>query len=322
MPHELKEHFVEANEVRLRVYEQGEGPVILFVHGFPESGRVWHHQLPVMAAAGFRAIAPDMRGVGASSKPEKLSDYTILHRVGDMVCLLRELGVDQAVIVGHDWGAPVAWNCAALRPDIFRAVVGVSFPHLLRGARPQLTLDSGGYGDGTPYTVYFQTPGVADAELNRDPAETLRRLLHGLSANPIGGKAWYPSVPHGGGFLDTLPPAATPPHWVDPEWFKAYVGDLTQSGFTGGLNYYRNIVRDWEVSAAFGDLPIRVPALFAAGVKDPVLSFPGTDLVLEAMKVAIPTLRGTKLIPNAGHWAEMENPAEFNRIVLEFIRSL
>ena len=322
MPGKIKEHFVEANEVKLRVYEQGEGPAVLFVHGFPEAGRVWHHQLPFFAAAGFRAIAPDMRGVGASGKPQKLSDYALLNRVGDMVCLLRNLGIDEAVVVGHDWGAPVAWNCAALRPDIFRAVVGVSFPHMLRGPRPQLALGGDDYGDGTPYTVYFQTPGVADAEFDRDPADTLRRFLHGLSANPIGGRSWFPSVPRNGGFLDTLAPADAPPSWVEPEWFKAYVGDLKQSGFTGGLNYYRNLERDWELSAAYGDLPIRVPALFAAGDKDPVLHFPGTDLVLQAMKVAIPALRGTTIIPNAGHWAEMENPDAFNNVVLEFIRSL
>lgn len=277
--------------------------------------------MPFFAEAGFRAIAPDMRGVGGSEKPAKLTDYTLLHRVGDMVCLLRNLGIEQAVVVGHDWGAPVAWNCAALRPDIFRAVVGVSFPHMLRGPRPQLSLGDA-YGEGTPYTIYFQTPGVADAELDRDPADTLRRLLHGLSAKPLDGKSWFPSVPKNGGFLDTLAPAAAPPAWVDPDWFKAYVGDLTRSGFTGGLNYYRNIERDWEMSAAFGDLPIRVPALFVAGDKDPVLHFPGADLVLGAMKTSIPTLRGTHMLANAGHWAEMENPEEFNRVVLEFIRSL
>ena len=166
---------VDTNGIRMHVAEQGEGPLVLLCHGFPESWYSWRHQLPALAAAGYHAVAPDMRGYGGTDRPEAIDQYTQLHHVGDMVGLLDALGAETAVIVGHDWGAPVAWNAALLRPDRFRAVAGLSVPYTPRGGTPPTAALARAYGDTFMYMLYFQTPGVAEAELERDVRSTVRR---------------------------------------------------------------------------------------------------------------------------------------------------
>src|SRR5467141_2253839 len=173
---------VETNGIRLNIAEQGKGPVVLLCHGFPESWYSWRHQLPALAAAGFHAVAPDMRGYGRSDRPEAIDQYTLLHLVGDMVGLLDALGAERAVIAGHDWGAPVAWHAALLRPDRFRAVIGLSVPFRPRGTvRPTAAMPR--TDEAIFYQLYFQTPGVAEAELERDVRATMRRLAYSGSGN-------------------------------------------------------------------------------------------------------------------------------------------
>src|SRR5438874_5239114 len=215
---EPTQRLIETNGIHLNIAEQGEGPLVLFCHGFPESWYSWRHQLGALAAAGFHAVAPDMRGYGRTDAPAEIEAYTLLHLVGDMVGLVSALGETSAVIVGHDWGAPVAWHAALLRPDRFRAVIGLSVPFIPRGAaRPTTTMPR--TDDAMFYQLYFQEPGVAEAELERDPRETIRRILYYGSgdARPTAlkpGAGTVGMVSREGGFLGRREAPAALPAWL------------------------------------------------------------------------------------------------------------
>jgi len=318
---EAKHRDVACNGIRLHITEQGEGPLVLLCHGWPELAFSWRHQLPALAAAGFRAVAPDMRGFGRSDAPADVQAYSLHHLVGDMVALVAALDADEAVIVGHDWGAPVAWHAALFRPDLFRAVVGMSVPHRPRGPAPPLAMLRAA-GLDRFYWIYFQEPGVAEAEFERDVAETMRRIL-GTPGPAI--KPETPDqilvLPEGGGFLDLMQPAETLPDWLSEEDLAVMVGEYRRTGFRGGLDYYRNIDRNWEFLAPWQGAVIRQPALFVAGTRDPVIAGFGRR-ALEQLPQNVPGLRHTLLIEGAGHWIQQERPAEVNAALVEFLRGL
>src|ERR1700737_3616211 len=253
------ERIIRANGISLNVVEQGNGPLVLLCHGFPESWYSWRHQLDALAAAGFRAVAPDMRGYGKSDAPHAIDQYTIFHLVGDLVGLLDALEASTAVIVGHDWGANVAWQAARLRPDRFRAVAALSVPYRPRSEAPPTSVMPR-TAAAQFYQLYFQEPGVAEAELEHDPRITVRNMLYGGAAGGAaairaaaasGGAA--PSigmVPHGGGFLRGAGAPAMLPAWLSEADIDFYAGEFKRSGFRGPLNYYRNVDRNWELMAA------------------------------------------------------------------------
>jgi pimeloyl-ACP methyl ester carboxylesterase len=309
---------IETNGIRMHVAEAGEGPAVLLCHGFPEAWHSWRHQLEVLAAAGYRAIAPDMRGYGGTEAPASVADYTLLHLVGDMVGLLDALAIPQAVIAGHDWGAPVAWNAALLRPDRFRAVAGLSVPYAPRGPASPFDLLRRA-GRHRFYQLYFQAPGVADNELRRDPAATLRRTFFTLSGDVPEAQRWNPDLPEGG-FLASLAEPAALPAWLPEAEFALYVDTFRRTGFRGGLNWYRNIERNWALMAPFAGARVQVPGLFVAGRRDPVLGWAGR--AVEALPQTVPGLRGTVLIETAGHWVQQEAAAEVNAALLEFLKGL
>jgi pimeloyl-ACP methyl ester carboxylesterase len=309
------------NGIRLAYDEAGRGPLALLVHGWPELAHSWRNQIPALAAAGYRVVAPDMRGYGDSDAPAAVADYTILHLVGDLVGLLDHLGVADAVVIGHDWGAPVAWHAALLRPDRFRAVVAMSVPHTLRPLHAPLETFRR-FGHHGFYWLYFQAPGVAESELERDVALSLRKIYHAASGDVPADWHWRAIVPEGGGLLDTTADPAKPPGWLAPEDFARYVAAYKKSGFRGGLNWYRNIDRNWALMAPFGDARIRQPALFIAGERDPTLRIGGRRDRLAAMNDAVPGLRGKILIPGAGHWVQQEAAERVNTALLEFLASL
>src|ERR1700687_4076888 len=220
---EPTQRMIESNGIRLNIAEQGEGPLVLLCHGFPESWYSWRHQIDALAAAGFHAVAPDMRGYGKSDRPEAIDQYTIFHLVGDLVGLLDALEIPSAVIVDHDWGATIAWQAARLRPDRFRAVACLSVPYRPRGpARPTSVMPR--TADAQFYQLYFQEPGVAEAELERDPRATVRTMLYGASgegaaairaAAASSGAAPNPGmVPRDGGMLRGSGAPATLPAWL------------------------------------------------------------------------------------------------------------
>jgi len=319
---------IEANGVRIHVAEAGEGPLVLLCHGWPESWYSWRHQLRALADAGFRAVAPDMRGYGQTDRPQAIESYTLLHLVGDMVALVPALGADNAVIVGHDWGAPVAWHAALLRPDVFRAVAGLSVPFRPRGSvRPTSVMPQ--TETSVFYQLYFQAPGAAEAELERDPRATIRRLLYSASGdaprrNPVDatGDAAPGMVPRTGGFLTrTVDPQSLPP-WLTEADIDFYAGEFARTGFAGGLNWYRNIDRNWELLAPFAGLKVAVPALYVAGDRDLVVGFAGAAQLIANLKTFVPDLRDTIMLPGCGHWTQQERPAEVNAALIRFLHGL
>lgn len=310
---------VDVGGLPVHLAEAGTGPLVLLLHGFPECWYSWRYQLTALARAGYHAVAPDQRGYGRTGGPEQADKYTMLHLTGDVIGLIDALGADQAVVAGHDWGAPVAWNTALLRPDRVRGVVGLSVPYLPRGSsRPVDTLRAV-YTDGF-YICYFQRPGVADAELSRDPRATFRRLLYAASGDgPVGG---IPVVPPGGGFLDICPEPKVLPGWLTEDDIDVFVAEFAESGFTRPLNWYRNLDLSWELMAAWKHARLTVPALYLAGDRDLVVNFSGGPAMLAGLKDVAPGLRAARLLPGCGHWTQQERPEEVSEAMIGFIEGL
>ncbi len=322
----IEHRTVETNGIRMHVAEQGAGPLVVLCHGFPESWYSWRHQLSALAEAGYRAVAPDMRGYGQTDAPAEIDGCTLLHLVGDMVGLLDALGAESAVIAGHDWGAPVAWHAALLRPDRFRAVVGLSVPFRPRGrVRPTAAMPR--TDDALFYQLYFQAPGVAEAELERDPRATLRRLFYSASgdqARPptMADRGAVAMVPRRGGLLDRMIDPDPLPPWLTEADVDFYAAEFTRTGFRGGLNWYRNIDRNWELLAPYAGAPVSVPALYIAGDRDLVVAFSGMDQLIPNLAKFVPALRRTLMLPGWGHWTQQERPREVSAAMVEFLRSL
>ena len=324
---EITHRTIEANGIRIHLAEAGEGPLVVLCHGFPESWYSWRWQLPALAEAGFRAVAPDMRGYGQTDRPDEIEKYTLLHLVGDMMGIVEALGAGSAVIVGHDWGAPVAWHAALLRPDIFRGVVGLSVPFRPRGAaRPTSVMPQ--TDQSLFYMLYFQPPGVAEAELERDPRRAVRRLLCSGSgdaprwADNVAGREAVGMVPRSGGFLTRMIDPPELPAWLSEADIEFYAGVFAETGFRGGLNWYRNIDRNWELMAPFAGARVTVPALYVAGDRDLVVAFPGADKLIANLKTFVPDLRRTIMLPGCGHWTQQERANDVNAAIVQFLRDL
>jgi len=313
---------IQANEIHLHFVEQGEGPHILLCHGFPELWHSWRFQLPALSSAGFRAVAVDMRGYGQSDRPEAIDQYTLFHLVGDMVGLLDALGAQQAVIAGHDWGAAVAWYAALLRPDRFRAVIALGLPYPQRSPVPP-TLVMPRRKDAVFYQLYFQEPGVAEAELERDVRQTILKVLGGgaLTGKRLPGDR-VGMLPRDGGYLTNRPTLAPLPIWLPEADLDFYVREFESTGFRGGLNWYRNIDRNWQLLAPFADAKVTVPALFMAGDRDQALAFEGMDRVVANLANNVPQLRGKVMLPGCGHWTQQERASEVNAAMIDFLQQL
>lgn len=312
---------VEANGISMRYAEAGSGPLVLFCHGWPESWYSWRHQLLAVAAAGYRAVAPDMRGYGGTDAPEAIEHYTLFHIVGDMVELVKALGAEQAVVVGHDWGAPAAWHSALFRPDVFRAVVGMSVPFTPPGYTDFLSALSK-LGISTFYIQYFQTPGVAEAELQKDVRQSLRRVYYTAGGELREKGKGFAVLPPGGGLLDNTVDPETLPPWLSAADLDYYTAEFTRAGFRGGLNWYRNMTRTWSLAGPWRGQPITVPALFIAGSRDGVLRFPAAQAQMDAFPKTLPKLRGKHILDGAGHWIQQERAEAVNALLVEFLKGL
>jgi pimeloyl-ACP methyl ester carboxylesterase len=311
---------LDVNGIRMRVATQGVGPLVLMCHGFPESWYSWRQQLSALAAAGYRGVAPDMRGYGGTDAPPEADSYTMLHLVGDMVELVHALGETQAVIVGHDWGAPVAWTAAMLRPDLFRGVVGMSVP-FSPPSRVDLLSALEQNGVRTFYMQYFQTPGVAEAELEADVEATIRRLYYSMSGDgPDRVVAGIMSP--GAGFLDTTVEPEALPGWLGAEDIAYVAAEFRRTGFRGGLNWYRSVRRSSELLAPWRGCPVRQPSMFVAGARDDVLKFPGAKARIEGLPRILPGLRGSHILEGAGHWVQRERAREVNELLIAFLKGL
>lgn len=300
------ERLVDTNGVTLRVLEAGErgNPVVVLAHGFPELAYSWRHQIPVLAAAGYHVLAPDQRGYGGSSRPSAIEDYNIVELTADIAGLLDDVGAEKAILIGHDWGSPVATNFPLFFPDRVSAVAALSVPPVPRASAPPTQIWRKIVGDNFFYILYFQEPGVADAALGADVRQSLRRMvaMEGISAPP-----------------DSLSDRPLPPlpDWITTDEFERYVQAYTRTGFTGPLNWYRNFDRNWELTANTPASTITVPLLFVAGTADPVLGFTPRDRVRD---VATGDYREV-LIDGAGHWLQQERPDEVNKVLLEFLEA-
>jgi pimeloyl-ACP methyl ester carboxylesterase len=324
---ELKYCTVVTNGIRMHFAECGTGPLVILCHGFPESWYSWRHQLLALADAGFRAVAPDMRGYGQTDRPEAIDQYTLFHLVGDIVGLLDALGVENAVIAGHDWGAPVAWHAALLRPDRFRGVIGLSVPFIPRPPVPPTSLMPQ-REDALFYQLYFQAPGIAEGELERDVRKTIRSLLFSASGDVprLPGVESLPGdvamVPRQGGLLALMVEPGPLPPWLTESDVNFYVNEFTRTGFRGGLNWYRNIDRNWQLGAPFAGARVTVPALYIAGDRDLVLAFRGMDQLIANLSSFVPRLQKTLILPGCGHWTQQERCDQVNEAMLAFLRHL
>lgn len=318
---EVTHRMVETNGIHLHTAEQGEGPLIILCHGFPECWYSWRHQLPALARAGFRAVAPDLRGYGRSDRPAEVEKYTVLHNIGDIVGLVDALGAQRAMIAGHDIGATIAWQAALLRPDIFRAVIALSPPFRPRGfgsSGPPTTLMPQ-TEDAVFYQLFLQTP-EAEVGLGRDLRRSLRAMFYGLSGDKP------PSA--GGGFAGgmvprTGAPLANPaslPAWITEADIDTYVAEFTRSGLRGPLAWWRNIDRGWELLAPFAGAVVAVPALHIVGERDFVAAAFSQDIAKQSELV--PRLRPPILLSGCGHWTEQERAPEVSVAMIDFIQSL
>ena len=320
---DLTHRFLETNGIRMHVAEKGSGPVVLLCHGFPESWYSWRHQIDALAAAGFRVVAPDMRGYGQTEAPEAIDQYTMMHLVGDMVGVLDALEEATAFIVGHDWGAPVAWHAALLRPDRFRAVAGLSVPYRPRGkvlptsVMPQTE-------EAVFYQLHFQQPGLAEAELEADIRASIRGILLQLSGDAPPGTADFSMVPRSGGLRGRDRVADVPqlPGWLTEHDIDVYAGEFANAGFRGGLNWYRNIDRNWQILAPYAGAKVTVPALYVAGERDLVVAFPGVSALVASLADFVPALRQTIMLPGCGHWTQQERPEAVNAALIDFFRTV
>lgn len=303
---------ISANGIEIFLTEQGSGPLVLLCHGWPELSHSWRHQIPAIAAEGFHVAAPDMRGFGRTSAPDNIESYSIFHLVGDMVALVSALGETKAIIIGHDWGAPVAWHAALFRPDIFTAVGGLSVAPPWRGReRPMEALAKSGVTNF--YWQYFQEPGRAEAEFERDIDYSMRAINFGVNSLYL---------KDGFGFLGDTSIERRLPRWISEDDHAHVVANFKRTGFRGGLNWYRNIDRNWDLTAPWQGARIHQPSIFIAGAKDAVVtSILGGKRVTEMERV-LPNLKRKLIIEGAGHWIQQERPNEVNAALIEFLKSV
>lgn len=309
-------------DITLRVAVEGEGPLLLCVHGWPELWYSWRHQMRYFAARGYQVAAMDVRGYGGSSKPEEIAAYTMKELTADVAAVARALSNEPVVLFGHDWGAPIVWNTAVMHPQVVRAVAGLSVPYRpASGDTMILDLWETLYPDRFFYQLYFQQPGLVEAEVEADYRGALRRIYYALSGNAPEDE-WLKVKPRGAGLLDGLVDPQPFPGWMSEEDLSVYVEAFQAGGFRGPINRYRAQAQDFEELAAYRGKTIVQPACFIGGEKDAVRHFvPGGDLYADPGG-ACDDFRGATIIPGVGHWVQQEAPAETNAALEAFLDAL
>ena len=309
---------IKTNGITLNIAEQGDGPLVLLLHGFPESWFSWRHQFSALSEAGFHAVAPDMRGYGDSDKPHNIEAYNQVEVVNDIIGLIPALGYDHAAVIGHDWGAPTAWSCALNHPDRVSAVGALSVPFRPRGDSAPLATLKAIFKDRFFYQLYFQEPGKAEAELERDPAQTIRKFYHMASGEM--NTSLLSEKPADADLLSDLPdPGNQMGSWITEDDVAFYASQFKNSGFRGPLSYYRNLDLTWELTA---DSPKKIeqPALFVAGERDGVILMAAD--ALKELPTHVTDLRVNQLIPKIGHWTQQEAPAAVNDALVGFLKEI
>ncbi len=321
---EITHRTVKTNGIDMHVAECGpaDGKPVIFVHGFPELWRSWQHQLNAVADAGYRGIAPDMRGYGQTTAPTNVEDYDVHHLTDDLAALVDDLGVEKAAFVGHDWGAWAMWFMCMLHADRVHSLVNLSVPFMPRAESPPVQFMKQIFGDNFFYIVYFQDVGPPEQELEKDVRTTVLRFawsVSGAAAADFGERNFAVQKYGGGGFLDQMsdPPdgiASMP--WFTDEDLEYFVGEFSRTGYFGPVSWYRNIDRNWELTPELAGQAPQQPVLFIAGTNDVVIRMSPPD----GMKDTVPNLRGIEMIEGAGHWVHMEKPEKVNAPLLKFLK--
>ena len=317
---EISHRTLKTNGINMHIAEAGEGPLVLLLHGFPELWYSWRHQLPALAATGYHAVAPDIRGYGESDRPYEIEAYSMKNHVADALGILDALGEETAVIVGHDWGAPMAWNSAVLHPDRYRGVAALSVPFLPRSPMPPTQMFKAIFQDNFFYMLYFQEPGVAEEEFEADVRRSILMFMYGASAegrsDPSVSGAFM-NKPKDAKLFDGLAAPEKLPDWLTQQDLDTYTRAFEQTGFRGPLNRYRNLDHDWEDLPQLAGSTVQQPALYISGDKDPV----GTFAPMDPMKASVPNVKIVS-IPDCGHWTQQEEPERVNVELIEFLRGL
>jgi len=313
--------FVDRPDGRVHLVEQGAGPMVLLVHGFAETWWSWRRQIPALAEAGFRAVAVDLRGHGGTTSSAEVPAYRTEALVQDLLAVTSALGERSTVVVGHDVGSPVAATAALAAPDRVRALGMLGVPHTPRGPVPPTAAFAGLGDDPAFYVSWFQTPGVAEADIEEDPRRWLAGFVPGLSAGA--GTSPGPDglffVPRGARMSDRFPRGPLPA-WLTEEEFDVAARSLRRTGATGALNRYRNLDRDWADQAAFAGAVIRQPALFIGGQEDATTTWMADAIA--ALPQTVPGLRISAVLPGCGHWVQQERAAEVDDLLVEWLRGL
>ena len=315
--------FIESNGINMRIAEMGDsGPLVLLAHGWPESWYSWRHQITALAKAGYRVVAPDMRGYGETDAPADVDAYDIVHLAADMVGILDALGEETAIMVGHDWGSIVAWNSVLLHPDRFTALIAMSVPYGGRAQRSPLESWQDTFDDNFFYILYHnESGGVAEAEYDNDPRGLLSRLY--LSPrSPREAPMITDPKRSAGGWIGRLGAPKGLPDWLGADDLDYFVTQFEHAGFRGGVNYYRNFHRNWEITEHLMSAKVAVPTLFIAGERDIVIAGATAEALTNSMNRVVDDLRAVVLLPEIGHWVQQEAPEETNAAMLEFLQSL
>lgn len=319
----MQTRLIQTDGLKQQVLEAGEGSLVLLIHGFPELGISWRAQVQALAEAGYHAVAPDMRGYGGTDKPDDTQAYSILNLVGDMIDLVRALGHSECVVIGHDWGAPVAWHCALMRPDLFKAVFGLSVPFQPRRSKgpptPAMAAISKRLGRGELYMSQFQAPD-AHVVFEADVATALRKAFYAYDGATPDAQQSTGFIAPGHDFLSEVTDPASIPPWMSPDHFAEYVQAFSLGGFKGPIDWYRCLDLNWSLTAFLQDQRITVPAFFMVGERDPVRHYAGQHEA--GLKDWLTDLRGQVVVPGAGHWLQQERPDPVNAALVDFLSRL
>jgi pimeloyl-ACP methyl ester carboxylesterase len=318
----LQHHWIETNGIRMHIAEQGQGFLVILCHGFPECWYAWRHQITAIAQAGFHVVAPDLRGYGKTDQPHPIEAYNILELTSDIVGLIHALDAEQAILIGHDQGSPLAWHCALLRPDLIRAIALLSVPYRPRtwDSTPPTEILKRMAGEQQLYVSYFQEAGQAEAELEADIRRSLRMMLYSASGDAPPEKRWRLRFDPSETFLDSLSEPEQLPSWLSEQDLNYLTHEFERTGFRGGLARYRNLDRDWQLTPFLSGAKLQQPALFIGGEFD-IAVMMNRDIINQ-LETSMPNLRKQVLLPNTGHWIQQEHPTEVNQLLIEFLKSV
>lgn len=313
----LEHHLLQVNGIDLSLYSAGpaSGPAVWLLHGFPECWHSWRQQIAPLVDAGYRVMIPEMRGYGQSSAPRDPAAYDVITICADIQAAMDQLGQQHACIVGHDWGAPIAWHLALLEPQRVRAVVGMAVPFGGRPKQPAIDIMRQLYVGRFHYILHFQQPGVAEAEMDADMPRTLRMMMHNTSA-AAPKDHFLQEKPAGAGLFEGMQDPEVLPTWCDEAAFNEYLNTFMSRGFYGALNWYRNFERNWQRTEALAERQIEQSALFLLGDMDPVGTLEA--YTLKQMPKRVPQLE-QHVLKDCGHWIQNEQAEQVNHLLLDFL---